>query len=153
MLSYAPLRDIPKDAHAVMSEHRIFGNAVNICFHRVVRVNISDKGVWQMRRQFILKFQIELFALRRVLCMSGRCQDLIDCRIGISGIIVSRSGREYLVGMIIRVERTAPTDDAGFLSGPVQALPRFRADIRANLLQLAGSHRSHIHTHLIVCHR
>ena len=55
--------------------------------------------------------------------------------------------------MIIRVERTAPTDDAGLLSGPVQTLPRFRADIRANLLQLAGAHRGHIHTHLIVCHR
>ena len=55
--------------------------------------------------------------------------------------------------MIIRVERTAPADDAGLLSGPVQTLPRFRADIRADLLQLAGAHRGHIHTHLIVCHR
>ena len=55
--------------------------------------------------------------------------------------------------MIIRVERTAPADDAGLLSGPVQTLPRFRADIRADLLQLAGAHRSHVHTHLIVRHR
>ena len=134
-----------------MSHNGIRCNALNRRLCYIVCINVADKCKCRILCQLLLELCISLFAYLRIVRLTRLGQILIHQLIGIAGIVRALIGTKYLIGVVIRIKRAAPSDQVCHLSAPVYLCRNLNAHIHADFLQLLGSCLRNIDTHLIAC--
>ena len=106
------------------------------CACDVVGVNVADEGVCRVVGKLDLEQIVIFLADRRVRRLARLRQIFVDLLVGVAGIVCALVGAEDLVGVIVRVEGTAPADQARLLSASVHLCRNVHRAVDADLAQL-----------------
>ena len=117
-----PIADIPEDAYAMMSQHRIRCNAGKRCVRAVNGIQIAEESIRRIFRKRDLEILVIFSPFFRILCLAGLDQVLVHQFVGVARVVGALIRAKHLVGVIIRVKRRSPADDTARLPAPVDPL-------------------------------
>ena len=105
-----PLGHIPENAHPVVPQNRLLGNALEIGRSDIDCIDIGQEGIRGIFRQRNLEIGIKLRSFGGVVRLPGLPKQLVYLRIRIAAIVGGLVCAEDFIGVVVWVERAAPAE-------------------------------------------
>ena len=100
-----PLGDIPENAHTVVPQNRLLGNALEVGRGDIDCIDIRQESIRGIFRQRNLKIGIELRSLCGIVRLPGLPEQLVYLRIRIAAVVGSLVCAEDFIGCLLYTSR------------------------------------------------